>query len=104
MFAKEVYARDYVKVNNDFYIVSTLKAWDTNAWETGLSRVDLQELIKDWLEDSEDGTLPTDEEIWELAEDYATGWCVEDHPNKKVAKKRHAEICKTAELHYGDEE
>ena len=104
MFALETLARDYVKVNGNYYIVDTIKAMDTRKWETGLAKVDMEELLKDWYADGETDCPPTDDDIFEWCEDYADGWAVEQHPNIKVARKRHKEICKTAELKGDDDE
>ena len=99
-FDSEVLARDCVEVNGEWYIVSTLKPWDTKKWETGLRHIDTKAFFEDWFAEADDDTPPTAEEIMMYAEDYDPYgyWSVEQHPNKKVARKRHAEICKTALL------
>ena len=94
MFSLETYKRELVKVNGNWYIVDTIKAPDTRKWETGISKVDMDQMA---IEIDADEEL-TDEDIEEFAEDYTTGWAVEQHPNKRVAMRRHAQICLTAEL------
>ena len=98
----ETYARNIVKVNNKWYIVDTIKPGDTNRWETGLAEVDLEALRKfvdeDLGFDLKDDEELDDETIYAYADDFTDGWSVESHSNKKIAIKRHAEICKTARL------
>ena len=101
-FDFEKLAHDLVEVNGNWYIVDTCKPWDTNRWETGLSKVDTEKLLADYFWDTDEDEEISEEEkieaIKETAEEYAGWWDIEEHDNKRIAKKRHAEICKTAIL------
>lgn len=92
MFREEVYSRDIVYYEGEYYIVDTVKTFDAG-WETGVSRIDKEATFKSWLDEAYDleAMTPTDEldAIEELGEAFTTGWVVINYPNKKAAIRGH---------------
>ena len=100
-FNLETYARDLVEINGQWYIVDTVKAWDTHKWETGLTKIDTEAMYIFLAGEADEGDnyKLTSEDIEDYAESFTTDWYVEQHANYRTAVKRHKEICKTAILY-----
>lgn len=96
MFEIEKLARDLVNINGEYFLVDTCKAPDIHKWETGIAKINAEEILQN------EEPCETEEErmqiLRECADDYVWFWQVETHPNKEVARERHAEICKTGKL------
>jgi hypothetical protein len=92
LFRTEVYSRDIVYYEGEYYVVDTVKTLDAG-WETGVSRIDKEAAFKYWLDEAYDleAMSPTDEldAIEEVGEQFTTGWAVINYPNKKAAIRGH---------------
>lgn len=104
MFEIERYKRDCVKINNHWFIVDTIKAPDTNKWETGISEVNLKKMYKALNYNSITDMLADPNFIVaDYADDFADYWSIQPWKNKKEAIAGHAKICKTGEIKYEEE-
>ena len=92
MFRDEVYSRDVVYYEGEYYIIDTLKTFDAG-WETGVTRIDKEACFKAWMDEAYDVEAFTAEDendaIENFGEAFTTGWAVINYPNKKAAVKGH---------------